>query len=580
MYGEEKGRNWLDSEYVKEEDKEEIRAVLDNPKELEDRFYRNLEFGTAGLRGIMGMGTNRMNTYVVETTTQALANYISKKGQRGMDMGVVIAYDSRNRSEEFARSAALVLAGNRIKTYLFDSLRAVPQLSFAIRHLGCISGIVITASHNPPAYNGYKVYWEEGYQITPEAAKEISEEIDNLRDFSMIRKTTMDEGTAQGYLTVISEEVDRAYMTEIMKGITRKELIHNHAGQLRIVYTPLHGSGNVPVRRALQEAGFTEVFVVEKQEKPDGNFPTVREPNPEKKEVFQLAMEQGHEVDAEILLGTDPDADRLGVAYRDKLGNYRLLSGNEIGTLLTYYLLNTAKEQGRLTEKGVVIKSIVSTDLVDRIGADYGVKVMNVLTGFKFIGELMEEYARTKVREFIFGFEESYGYLPGTHCRDKDAIMTALVLSEMALYHKIQGQTLGDVLEEIYEKYGYCLDDIFSMEMPGKEGLAAIEKIVDYFRKNMPMKWGDLRVQVVEDYLTGKRNWVGEGSEDIGLPKSNVIKATLEDGSWFCIRPSGTEPKIKIYFSIKGETVEKTAQSLKELKGQINEKIKEIQQKQ
>lgn len=577
MYSEEKCRKWLDSVYVKEEDKEELRTVLENPKELEDRFYRSLEFGTAGLRGIMGMGTNRMNSYVVEMTTQALANYISKKGQRGMDMGVVIAYDSRNRSEEFARSAALVLAGNRIKTYLFDSLRAVPQLSFAIRHLGCISGIVITASHNPPAYNGYKVYWEEGYQITPEAAKEISEEIDNLRDFSAILKTTEEEGLHQGILTIISEEVDKAYMAEIMKGITRHDLIRNHGEQLRIVYTPLHGSGNVPVRRGLKEAGFTQVFVVEKQEKPDGNFPTVREPNPEKKEVFQLAMELGRNVEGDLLLGTDPDSDRLGVAYRDFLGNYRLLSGNEIGILLTYYLLNTAREQGRLSEKGVIIKSIVSTDLVDRIGADYGVKVMDVLTGFKFIGELMEEYARTKVREFLFGFEESYGYLPGTHCRDKDAIMTALVLSEMALHHKVLGQTLGDVLDEIYKKYGYCLDDILSMEMPGKEGIATIERIVDYFRKNMPMKWGERRVQMVEDYLTGKRNWVGEGSEVIGLPKSNVIKAVLDDQSWFCIRPSGTEPKIKIYFSMKGETVEETAQSLKVLKGLINDKIKEIQ---
>ncbi|QSX07796.1 phospho-sugar mutase [Alkalibacter rhizosphaerae] len=580
MYSEERSQMWLDSSYVKEEDKEEIRAILGQPAELEDRFYKDLEFGTAGLRGIMGMGTNRMNTYVVDMTTQALANYIAKKGEKAKGMGVVIAYDSRNQSEKFARSAAAVLAGNQIKTYLFDSLRSVPQLSFAIRHLNCISGIVITASHNPPAYNGYKVYWKEGYQITPEAAVEISEEISDIHDFSMIRTADLESAKEQGILQIISEDVDAAYMKEIMKGITRRDLIQEQGSQLKIVYTALHGSGNVPVLRGLKEAGFDQVYSVKKQEAPDGNFPTVREPNPEKKEVFALAMELGKEVDADILLGTDPDADRLGVAYKNETGDYRLLSGNEIGILLSYYLLKTAKEQERLSEKGVIIKSIVSTELVENIAKDFGVKVINVLTGFKYIGELVEEYSRTKVRDFIFGFEESYGYLPGTHCRDKDAIMTSLVLCEMALHCKSQNKTLGDVLEDIYETYGYCLDDIMAMEMAGKEGAATIGRIVDYFRKNMPMKWGERRVNIVEDYLSGKRNLVGVSTEDIGLPKSNVIKAYLEDGSWFCVRPSGTEPKIKIYFSIRGNSVEEAAATLQDLKSQINQKISDIRQEQ
>jgi phosphoglucomutase len=563
---------------VKEEDKVEIRGFMDRPEELEDRFYKNLEFGTAGLRGVMGMGTNRMNTYVVDMTTQALASYICKQGEKAAKKGVVIAYDSRNQSEKFALSAAMVLSGNKVKTYLFDSLRTVPQLSYAIRQLGCTSGIVITASHNPPAYNGYKVYGKEGYQLTPEAATEISEEIRKIHDFGIIQKSTLDEATEEGFLQIISEEVDGPYIQEILKGITRHALIKTQGDRIHIVYTPVHGAGNVPVRRGLQQAGFNNVFVVEKQALPDGNFPTVREPNPEKREVFDLAMELAKEKDGDLLLGTDPDGDRLGVAYRDKVGNYRLLSGNEIGILLTHYLLKTAKEQDRLSEKGVIIKSIVSTDLVKVIAADYGVQVLDVLTGFKFIGELVEEYSKTKVRDFMLGFEESYGYLPGTHCRDKDAIMTALVLAEMALYYKVENKTLGEVLQDIYDQYGYVLDDIMSMEMAGKEGAVAIGRIVDYFRKNMPMKWGQQRVVVVEDYLTGKRNLVGEGTEDIQLPKSNVIKAYLEDGSWFCVRPSGTEPKIKIYFSMRGTTVEETAQHLKDLKAQINEKISQVRQ--
>ncbi|MBF7095944.1 phospho-sugar mutase [Alkalibacter mobilis] len=576
MLYEERSQLWLDSEYIEEADKDEIKNIIEDKKELEDRFYKNLEFGTAGLRGIMGMGTNRMNTYVVDMTTQALANYISKWGLKAMERGVVIAYDSRNNSEKFALSAARVLAANNIKVYLFESLRSVPQLSFAIRKLNCISGIVITASHNPPAYNGYKVYWQEGYQLTPEAATEISDLINEIIDFKAIRKLTEEDALAKGYLEYISEKVDGPYITEILKGVSRPNLIKAKNDDISIIYTPIHGSGNIPLRRALKEAGFDNVHVVSEQENPDGNFPTVKEPNPEKRDVFDLAIKLAEKENGDIIMGTDPDADRLGIAYKENNGEFRLLTGNEIGILLTYYMLNTMKEQDRLTEKGVIIKSIVSTEIVEDIAKTYGVKVINTLTGFKYIGELVEEYSKTKLRDFILGFEESYGYLPGTHCRDKDAIMTSLIISEMALYYKETGKTLGDVLNEVYELYGFCIDDIVSMEMAGKQGAMEIQKIVDYFRKQMPMNWAGKKVAVIEDYLSGKRNLVGEGSEDIVLPKSNVIKAYLEDGSWFCIRPSGTEPKIKVYFSIKGKTVLEARQNLDDIKEEIQTKVDEI----
>jgi phosphoglucomutase len=573
MLYEDKCQNWLKSDYLKKEDKEELRSIMNDPKELEDRFYKNLEFGTAGLRGIMGMGTNRMNTYIVDITTQGLANYISKWGQKYMDRGVVIAYDSRNNSKLFAETAALVLAGNNINTFLFDSLRSVPQLSYAIRKLGCISGIVITASHNPPAYNGYKVYWEEGYQLPPQAADEISEEINKIIDFSSIKKTDKQSALDKGLLKVISEEIDGPYIKEILKGITRRELIEKYGEDINIVYTPLHGSGNVPLRRALKEAGFKNVHVVKEQELPDGDFPTVKEPNPEKPDVFKLAIELANKKNGDILMGTDPDADRLGVAYKNRDGEYTNLTGNEIGILLVNYMLTTMKEQNRLTDKGVIIKSIVSTELVEDIAKAYGVKVINTLTGFKYIGELIEEYSKTKVKDFIMGFEESYGYLLGTHCRDKDAIMTALVLSEMVLYYKEHDKDLGEVLEDVYKQYGYCIDHIISFEMAGKEGAGKIQKIVDYFRRSMPMTWDEKKIKVIEDYQLGKRNVVGEGAEDITLPKSNVIKAYLEDKTWFCIRPSGTEPKIKIYFSVRGNSKKEAKESLDQMVKEIKDKV-------
>jgi phosphoglucomutase len=377
----------------------------------------------------------------------------------------------------------------------------------------------------------------------------------------------------KGLLKVISEEIDGPYIKEILKGITRRELIEKYGEDINIVYTPLHGSGNVPLRRALKEAGFKNVHVVKEQELPDGDFPTVKEPNPEKPDVFKLAIELANKKNGDILMGTDPDADRLGVAYKNRDGEYTNLTGNEIGILLVNYMLTTMKEQNRLTDKGVIIKSIVSTELVEDIAKAYGVKVINTLTGFKYIGELIEEYSKTKVKDFIMGFEESYGYLLGTHCRDKDAIMTALVLSEMVLYYKEHDKDLGEVLEDVYKQYGYCIDHIISFEMAGKEGAGKIQKIVDYFRRSMPMTWDEKKIKVIEDYQLGKRNVVGEGAEDITLPKSNVIKAYLEDKTWFCIRPSGTEPKIKIYFSVRGNSKKEAKESLDQMVKEIKDKV-------
>ncbi|HCX63760.1 MAG TPA: phosphoglucomutase [Eubacteriaceae bacterium] len=576
MIYEQRYQNWLNNDYIKEEDKQELRNIADDPKEMEDRFYKTLEFGTAGLRGIMGVGTNRMNTYNVDLTTQALANYIIKWGKKAMESGVVIGYDSRNNSALFAQSAAEVLAGNHIKVYLFDSVRTVPQVSFSIRHLKCMAGIVITASHNPTEYNGYKVYWEEGYQIPPKAASYISEEMNNVVDFSNIRKMDRDEAIKAGYLEIAGKEIDHAYQQEILKGITRKKLIEEHQKDLTIVYSPLHGSGSVPVMRALEEAGFTEVFVVEEQKEPDGNFPTVKAPNPEDPGVFEIAREYGEKHGADLLLATDPDGDRLGVMYCSEEGQYVNLTGNEIGILLVEYLLETRKENGTLTDKGVIIKSVVSTELVEKIAADYGVEIVNTLTGFKYIGELMETYQRTKLKDYILGFEESYGYLPGTHCRDKDAVMTSIVLSEMALYYKSQHKSFGQKLEEIYQKYGYAVDHIVSKEMSGKEGAEKINKIVDYFRRSMPMEWIGSRVKVIEDYQLQRVNVVGEGVEKTVLPQANVIKVYLSDQSWFCIRPSGTEPKIKIYFSMTGKDKKEALTKRDQIVEEINQTIETI----
>lgn len=568
---------WMNSEFVDEETKEKLRSIADDPKELEDRFYKDLEFGTAGLRGVLGAGRNRMNKYTVGLTTQGLANYIVKWGQKFKDKGVVIAYDSRNMSEEFAKTAALILCANGIQTYLFDSLRPVPVLSFAIRHLNCVSGIVITASHNPPEYNGYKVYWKEGYQLTPSQAQEISDEISLIYDFKYIKTMEEEDAIAKGFLHYISDEVDDSYNDAIVSQCLNRALIGEKGDQLNIVYSPLHGSGNIPLRRALKSAGFEHVNVVKEQEKPDGNFPTVKVPNPEEVSVFELAKNLANEKSADIIIATDPDGDRIGVAYKDHNGNYINLSGNQIGCILEYYLISQLKEKGNLPENGVIIKSIVSTDLADRIAEDFNITVENTLTGFKYIGEKIEEYANTKLRKYILGFEESYGYLVGDHARDKDAVGASLILCEMALYYKENGKNLGDVLEGIYKTYGYYIDHIESIKLEGKEGSEKLKKIAAFFRKDLPMKWAGLNVQYIEDYLQGKKNTIGVGTEKLNLPQSNVIKIYLQEGSWFCVRPSGTEPKIKLYFSIRGSSMEEAEEKLEALKGEVMKTALEAQ---
>lgn len=569
--------SWLNSTYVDEGTKKELLDIKENKKEIEDRFYKDLSFGTAGLRGILGAGTNRMNIYTVGTTTQSLANYIVKWGERGRERGVVISYDSRNMSKEFAEYSARILCANGIHVYLFKDMRPVPILSYAIRNMDCISGIMITASHNPPQYNGYKVYWKEGYQLTPSIAKNISEEINQIYDFRQI--SIMDKETAleKGLLEYVNDEIDKEYTGAILSQCVNKDMISQQGHQLTVVYSPLYGSGNIPVKRALDEAGFKNVYIVEEQARPDGNFPTVNVPNPEDPEVFKLGKELAYNKDADIIIATDPDADRIGIAYKDNKGQYNNLSGNQIGCLLEYYLLSQMKQCEIIPENGVIIKSIVTTDLAQAIADDFQIKLENTLTGFKYIGELIEEYKNTKLKKFIMGFEESYGYLIGDHARDKDAVGTALILCEMALYYKLQNQTLGDVLENIYETYGFYLDDIDSVKLEGKEGSIKIQRISDSFRRNLPMKWVDRRVVFVEDYLVGKRTIVGEGVESISLPNSDVMKVYLEDGSWFCIRPSGTEPKIKIYYSIKGTSHEETESIMNDLKKQVMDKVEESQ---
>ena len=569
--------SWLNSTFVDEGTKEELLAIIENKKEIEDRFYKDLGFGTAGLRGILGAGTNRMNIYTVGTATQALSNYIVKWGERGRERGVVISYDSRNMSKEFAEHSACILCSNGIHVFLFKNMMPVPILSYAIRNMDCISGIMITASHNPPQYNGYKVYWKEGYQLTPAIAKDISEEINQIYDFRQINIMDKDIAMEKGLLTYVDDQVEKDYTKAILSQCLNKDMILQHGDELTVVYSPLYGSGLVPVKNALTEAGFRKVHIVEEQARSDGDFPTVNVPNPEDPEVFKLGKQLAYTESADIIIATDPDADRIGIAYKDNVGQYKNLSGNQIGCLLEYYVLSQMKNLEIIPDKGVVIKSIVTTDLAQTIADDFHIKLENTLTGFKYIGEKIEEYKNTKLKKFIMGFEESYGYLIGDHARDKDAVVTAVILCELALYYKLQKQTMGDVLENIYKTYGYYLDDIDSVKLEGKEGSIKIQRISDSFRRNLPMKWINKRVIFVEDYSVGKRTIVGEGVEAIPLPNSDVLKVYLEGDSWFCIRPSGTEPKIKIYYSIKGTSFEEAKSIMDDLKKQVMDKVEEVQ---
>ena len=546
---------WIANPYFDEATKEELKSIAEDENEIKERFYMDLEFGTAGLRGIIGAGTNRMNIYVVRRATQGLANYIAKVDKKSQ--GVAIAYDSRHMSPEFAQEAALCLAANGIKAYIFETLRPTPELSFAVRHLGGVAGINVTASHNPPEYNGYKVYWEDGAQITPPHDSGIMGEVKAISDWNTVK--TMDKAEAEkaGLFEVIGKEVDDAYMAELKKQVIHMDAIQAEGKNLKIVYTPLHGTGNIPARRILKELGFENVYVVKEQELPDGDFPTVSYPNPEAAEAFELGLKLAKEVDADLVLATDPDADRLGVRVKDKNGEYHDLTGNMSGCLLANYEISQRKAvNGSLPEDGALIKTIVTTNLADAIAKGYGVKLIEVLTGFKFIGQQILGFEKSGKGSYLFGFEESYGCLIGTYARDKDAIVATMALCEAAAYYKTQGKTLWDAMIEMYEQFGYYKDDIKAVTMKGIEGLQKIQDIMNSLRQNPPAEFAGHKVVAVRDYKadTIKNLETGEVTPT-GLPNSNVLYYELTNDAWVCVRPSGTEPKVKFYYGVKGTSL-------------------------
>ena len=548
-------QEWLSNPYFDEATKAELKAIEGDENEIKERFYMDLEFGTAGLRGIIGAGINRMNIYVVRRATQGLANYIIKQG--AADKGVAIAYDSRNMSPEFAMEAAMTLAANGIKAYKFESLRPTPELSFAVRELGCVAGINITASHNPPEYNGYKVYWEDGAQFTPPHDKGVTEEVLAIEDLSSVKTTDEASAIAAGKYEVIGKEIDDKYIAQVKAQVVNQKAIDEMQDQIRIVYTPLHGTGNIPARRVMKEIGFTHVYVVPEQELPDGNFPTVSYPNPEAKEAFELGLKLAKEKDADLVLATDPDADRLGVYVKDaKSGEYIPLTGNMSGSLLCEYVLSQKQAEGKIPTDGQVVKSIVSTNLIDAVAKAYGAELIEVLTGFKWIGKQILKNETTGTGTYLFGMEESYGCLIGTYARDKDAISATAALCEAAAYYKQKGMTLWDAMVAMYEKYGYYKDSVKSIGLSGIEGLAKIQSIMETLRNNTPAEVGGYKVVSARDYkLDTIRDMETGAVKPTGLPASNVLYYDLEDGAWICVRPSGTEPKIKFYYGIKGTSL-------------------------
>ena len=550
-------QQWLDNPYFDEETKAELKAIEGNEKEIEDRFYMDLEFGTAGLRGVIGAGTNRMNVYTVRKATQGLANYI--KSVKGEEKGVAIAYDSRHMSPEFADEAALCLAANGIKAYVFEILRPTPELSYAVRRLGCIAGINITASHNPPEYNGYKVYWEDGAQITPPHDSGIMDEVKKVTDYATVKTMPLDEAKAAGLYQTIGADIDDPYIAELKSLVLHQDSIDAVKDKLTIVYSPLHGTGNIPVRRVLKELGFQNVHVVPQQELPDGNFPTVSYPNPEAAEAFELGLALAKEVNADLVLATDPDADRLGVYVKDsKTGEYHTLTGNMSGCLIGDYVIGQRKAiNGSLPEDGAFIRSIVSTNMADAIAKYYGIQLVEVLTGFKFIGQKMLEFEKTGKGTYLFGMEESYGCLTGTYARDKDAVVASMALCEAAAYYMTKNMTLWDAMLEMYERYGYYKDHVESITLKGIEGLAKIQEIMNTLRENAPKEIGGLKVLAARDYKADTiQDFVTGETKPTGLPKSNVLYYELEDDAWVCVRPSGTEPKVKFYIGVKGTSME------------------------
>ena len=558
----EKYNQWIENEYFDEATRQELTDLKGNDEEIKDRFYKNLEFGTAGLRGILGAGSNRINIYTVRKATQGIANYINKQG--GQERGVAIAYDSRKLSPELANETALCLNANGIKTYMFESLRPVPELSFTVRQLGCIAGVVITASHNPPEYNGYKVYWEDGAQITAPKDEEIIAEVNAVSDYSSVKTIDLNDARDKKLNNIIGNEIDDKYIAAIKQYILNP--LSDSGKKLKIVYTPIHGSGITLVPRILKELGFENVYVVAEQEEPDSSFPTVSYPNPEDPAVYELALKLAKKVDADIILATDPDADRIGIQVKNAEGGYELFSGNMIGELMLEYILSQRKEKGSLPSNGAIVKTVVSSNMVDKMAEEYDADLFEVLTGFKYIGEKIKEFEASASHEYLFGFEESFGFLIGTYARDKDAVSAVMILCEAAAYYKDRGFTLNEQIDNIRKKYGYFHEDVFAATFKGISGMEKMKEIMSGYRANVPKQIGDFKVIKVRDYLQETiTNLETNEVKDSLLPKSDVLYFELEDDAWCAVRPSGTEPKIKIYFGVKGTDKEDADEKIQSL---------------
>lgn len=568
---------WLNNESLDGNLKEQLYKLKEDEKSLEELFYKNLEFGTGGMRGEIGPGTNRMNIYTVRKASEGLAQYLLSQGEESAKRGVVISYDSRHMSPEFALEVAKTVGKHGIKSYLFSELRPTPELSFAVRHLGAAAGVMVTASHNPPEYNGYKVYGDDGGQLPPKQADALTNFVNSVEDELSIEITGKEELLANGLLQYIGEDIDQIYLENVAKIQLNKEIVEKVGEELKIVFTPLHGTANKLVQEGLKQFGFKNVTVVKEQEQPDPNFSTVKSPNPEEHAAFELAIKYGKEIDADILLGTDPDSDRLGVAVKNAEGEYQVLTGNQTGAIMLHYLLSQKEEKGLLPENGIVLKTIVTSEIGRAIAESFGIPTFDTLTGFKFIGEKIKEYEKTGKHNFLFGYEESYGYLIGDFVRDKDAVQAAIFAAEVAAYYKAQGKSLYDALMEIFEKYGYYKEALSSLTLKGKDGAEQIANILEEFRSNPPKEIAGIRVTAVEDYKASIRKQLSNGKlNPISLPKSNVLKYFLEDGSWFCVRPSGTEPKCKFYFAVKGSSLNESEQLVNNLQKAVMEKIHHI----
>ncbi|EKZ0314391.1 phospho-sugar mutase [Listeria monocytogenes] len=574
MNWQEEYQKWVANDKLDSALRKQLTNMEANEKELEDSFYRNMEFGTAGMRGVLGVGTNRMNIYTIRKASLGLAQFVAENGEEAKKRGIVIAYDPRHMSREFAFESAAVLGHQGVKSYVFDALRPTPELSFAVRHLNAFGGIVITASHNPPEYNGYKIYGEDGGQMPPTGASAVIDYINAVEDIFSVEVANQEVLIENGLLEVISEKVDRPYLEKLKEVIVNKELVQERGEDLKIVFTPLHGTGGILGVPALESVGFTNIVKVDEQFVNDPDFGTVKSPNPENREAFLLAIEYGKKFGGDILVGTDPDADRLGVAVRNLDGEYEVLSGNQIGAIILHYLLKQKKAQNELPANAAVLKSIVTSNLGTEIAKHYGAEMIEVLTGFKFIAEQIKHFEETGKHTFEFGYEESNGYMVKPFTRDKDAIQAVLAIAEVALVSKVEGRTLLEDLDQIYDEFGYYNEDLVSLTLSGKDGSRRIKEITSGFREQLPTSMGGFLVERVEDYLRSETTWVATGkTEAIHLPTADVIKCYFEDGSWFCLRPSGTEPKIKFYFSIRGESKEESTAKLEKVKADLMQHI-------